>query len=80
MIGTDIRSLTEHRAFDRAIVALIVVNSLAPGLETSSAMAALFGGWLAVFDRVVVGVFAKLLPRVWTKSSATLNFVALGAT
>lgn len=66
MIRIDTRALIEHPAFDRAIVALIVVNSLALGLETSSAMAALFGGWLAVFDRAVVGVFAaELLLRVW---------------
>ena len=57
-------ALIEHRRFDQAIVALIVANAVALGLETSPAIAARFGELLYVLDRAVLGVFvAELLLR-----------------
>ena len=58
------RALIEHRGFDRAIVALVVANAIALGLDTSPAIVARFGDWLHAFDRLVLGVFvAELLLR-----------------
>ena len=61
-----LRSLVEHPAFERAIVALIILNAITLGLDTSPAVAARFGGWLRLFDRAVLGIFvAELLLRAW---------------
>ncbi len=59
------RALIEHRSFDRVIVALVVANAIALGLDTSPAVVARFGNWLHAFDRIVLGVFvAELLLRM----------------
>ena len=58
------RALIEHRGFDRAIVALVVANAIALGLDTSPAIVARFGEWLHVVDRLFLAVFvAELLLR-----------------
>ena len=48
----------EHEIFQRAIIALIVVNAVAIGLETMPAVVAVAGPLLSVFDQAVVVVFA----------------------
>lgn len=48
----------EHAIFQRAIIALIVLNAVAIGLETMPAVVAVAGPLLSVFDQVVIVVFA----------------------
>ena len=62
---TAARALIEHPSFDRVIVALVVANAIALGLDTAPAIVARFGNWLHAFDRIVLGVFvAELLLRM----------------
>ena len=59
-----VRFFIENPRFDRAIIALIVVNAIALGLETSPAIVARFGDVLYAIDRTVLGVFVvELLLR-----------------
>ncbi len=59
-----VRVLIEDARFEGAITALIVVNAITLGLETSPAVVARFGGLLHVVDRAALGVFAvELLAR-----------------
>lgn len=59
-----VRAVIEDPRFERAITALILVNAVTLGLETSPALQAHLGGWLQVIDRTVLGVFvAELLAR-----------------
>jgi len=59
-----VRALIEVPLFERAITALIVVNAITLGIETSPSFAALFGDALQVFDRLVLVVFVvELLLR-----------------
>ena len=59
-----VRVFIESVAVERAVAALIVVNSITLGLETSPAVVARFGAILGVIDRTVLGVFVvELLSR-----------------
>ena len=58
------RSVIESVRFERAIITLIVANSITLGLETSPAIVARFGTLLQAVDRTVLGVFViELLLR-----------------
>ena len=64
------RALIEHQRFDHTIIALIVVNAVTLGLETSQAIVASFGELLHLFDRAVLGVFVvELLLRMFVYRS-----------
>ncbi len=61
-----VRVVIENVRFERAIVTLIVANSITLGLETSPAVVSRFGTLLHVVDHVVLGVFVvELLLRVF---------------
>lgn len=49
--------LIETRAFERFIVAVIVINAIGLGLETSSAIMDRFGTIIAALDVVALGIF-----------------------
>jgi len=51
------RTLVEHPRFEQAIVALIAVNAITLGLETSPALSARFGDWFRLIDRTVLCAF-----------------------
>lgn len=54
----------EHPKFDAAIIAVIVLNAVTLGLETSPALVARLGTWLHFFDRLALGIFVvELLLR-----------------
>ena len=58
------RVVIESVRFERAIITLIVANSITLGLETSPAIVARFGTLLQAVDRTVLGVFViELLLR-----------------
>ncbi len=50
--------LTESAWFQQAIIALIVVNAVTLGLETSQSVMARAGGVLTVLDRLMLSIFA----------------------
>ena len=52
-----LRTLIESRRFEAVITALIIVNAITLGLETSSTVMARFGGLLMALDVAVLAVF-----------------------
>lgn len=50
-------SWVESPGFQNFIIGLIVINAILLGLETSPAVVAATGGWLARLDTVILGVF-----------------------
>jgi voltage-gated sodium channel len=60
------RALIEHRRFDQIIIALIGINAVTLGLETSPFILERFGDLLHAFDNAVLGVFVvELLLRLF---------------
>ena len=61
---TALKSLVESRRFDLFITALIVINAVTLGLETSETAMAAFGPLLVVIDHAILAVFVlELLAR-----------------
>ena len=61
---TALKTLIESRRFETIITALIVINAITLGLETSATAMARFGGLLVALDRLVLAVFVlELLAR-----------------
>ncbi len=59
-----LRSLIANPTFEGAMAAIILVNAITLGLETSPRAAASFGDWLSFVDRTVLGIFlVELLAR-----------------
>ncbi len=66
-----IKQLIEHRSFDNAILALIIVNAITLGLETDAGIMARYGALLTWLDRIILGVFTievllRLLVYRWS--------------
>ena len=53
----QVTSLVESRQFHAIIIALIVLNAITLGLETSDSVMASVGDWLLLFDSAVLAVF-----------------------
>jgi voltage-gated sodium channel len=51
------RRLVEHRRFEHVIVALILLNAVILGLETSTTAVARYGAWLVLGNQLVLAVF-----------------------
>ena len=56
-IRRRVRLLVENRRFQTAIMALIAVNAVTLGLETSQTAMALIGPELVMFDQAVIAIF-----------------------
>lgn len=52
-----LRAFIDDPRFERAIVALILINAVTLGLEAIPAVEAAHGDWLDWIDRIIVGVF-----------------------
>ena len=52
-----IRTLVESEAFQRSIIAVILLNAITLGLETSHAIMARFGALLHALDRIMLAIF-----------------------
>jgi voltage-gated sodium channel len=66
-----VRALLAHPRFERAIMAVIVLNAITIGCETSSFVMGWIGEPLHVVDRVVVGVFVlELTARLYAHRGA----------
>ena len=78
--------LVERPATQRLITALIVLNAVILGLETSDAVMAAAGGLLLTLDRVLLGIFvAELLAKIvarglrfWREPWNVFDFVVVG--
>ncbi len=57
MLRDRLKRLIETPAFDNTILALIALNAVTLGLETSPRVMARFGEFLLVLDRVILAVF-----------------------
>ncbi len=65
-VEARIREIVESSAFLKTITALIVVNAVTLGLETSDAVMDRYGGFLHVFDRLILSVFVvEILARIY---------------
>jgi len=63
---TRLRALVESRAFNHFIIAVIVLNAVTLGLETSPRAVAAAGGALALLDRAALWIFTvEIALRVW---------------
>ncbi|MFI7050687.1 ion transporter [Streptosporangium canum] len=61
-----VRSFLETRLFQRAVIAVIVINAITIGCETSSYLTDRIGGFLHVVDRVALAVFTvELVARLY---------------
>ncbi len=47
----------EQPALQRLLIALILINAVVLGLETSSSIMAAWGPWLIAIDRTILGIF-----------------------
>jgi voltage-gated sodium channel len=81
-----VQALIENPSFEKAITALIVVNAVTLGMETSPDLMESFGGLLQLIDRAVLAVFvAELLARFfvfrssfWGDPWRVFDFVIVG--
>lgn len=65
-VRSRVRALIEHRRFDQAIIALIAVNAVTLGLETSATLTERFGDLFHTIDRLALGIFVvELLLRLF---------------
>ena len=53
----NVRSIVESRRFENAITAVIVINAVGLGLETSSAVMAQYGQLVITLDRIAIAFF-----------------------
>ncbi|MER5420206.1 ion transporter [Streptosporangium roseum] len=61
-----VRSFLETRLFQRTVIAVIVINAITIGCETSSYLTDRIGGFLHVVDRVALAVFTvELVARLY---------------
>lgn len=66
-----LKSLVDHPLTERLVVALIVLNAITLGLETSPAMMAEYGTLLTTLDRAFLWIFvAELLARLLVRRGA----------
>ncbi|MDR4305362.1 ion transporter [Chelatococcus sambhunathii] len=60
-----LKRLVEHPVTERAILALVVINAVTLGLETSPSVMAAYGGPLRVLDQAILAVFvAEIAARL----------------
>ena len=52
-----LKGFLEHRYFQNVILALIILNAITIGLETSPTIISLFGTWLHQIDKVILVIF-----------------------
>ncbi len=52
-----VTALVEHKLFHDVIIAVIIINAVTLGLETSGAIMARWGDLLTLVDRAIIGIF-----------------------
>ena len=81
-----LRRLVDHPLTERLVIALIVVNAITLGLETSASVTAEWGGLLLVLDRLLLTVFVAELaarmvvrgPRFFADPWNVFDFIVVG--
>ena len=65
-IRARVRRLVEYQTFQKSIMALIVVNAITLGAETSPTIVGLVGPQLLIFDQIVIVIFCiELVLRIY---------------
>jgi voltage-gated sodium channel len=63
--------LVDHPLTERIVIALIVVNAITLGMETSPSLMASYGPWLIALDRSILAIFViELVARIIVKRGA----------
>jgi voltage-gated sodium channel len=63
--------LVDHPLTERIVIALIVVNAITLGMETSASLMASYGPWLIALDRTILAVFVvELIARMIVRRGA----------
>jgi voltage-gated sodium channel len=83
-----LKPILRNTAFDRFITALILVNAVTLGMETSEAIMSRFGGLLDFVDHVILAVFvlelsARMLvfgARFWRDPWSVFDFLVVAVT
>ncbi|NNE21057.1 MAG: ion transporter, partial [Rhizobiales bacterium] len=57
MIRDQLQTILARPGFERAVLALIIINAITLGLETSPAAMAAFGPLLGILDRAILALF-----------------------
>jgi voltage-gated sodium channel len=57
MVSASLRQFIEHPKLQQWIMALIVVNAVLLGFETSANIMAQYGAWVVLADRIIIGIF-----------------------
>lgn len=71
MLRDRLRSLVDAPAFERAVIALIALNAVTLGLETSATAMAAIGPALLALDSAILAVFVvELLLRLYVRRAA----------
>ena len=66
-----LRALVDHPAFERAVIALIIVNAITLGLETSDEVMMAVGQLLIALDRAILAIFViELIIRFYVRRLA----------
>ena len=69
-LRTLLNNFVEHQVFQRSIMALIIINAIILGLETSPEVMAAFAPQFHIFDQVVIVVFCiELALRIYAKGT-----------
>ncbi len=70
-LRSAVHSVIEHHWFSRFILTLILLNALLLGMETSTALMALYGPVLLLLDKVMLSIFViELLLRIYVHRAA----------
>ncbi|WP_336055765.1 ion transporter [Nitratireductor sp. CH_MIT9313-5] len=70
----SLKTLLESRKFETAITALIIVNAITLGLETSQRAMEAFGPLLMVIDKVILAIFvAELAAKIFVYRGRFFN-------
>jgi voltage-gated sodium channel len=69
-LRTLLNNFVEHQVFQRSIMALIIINAIILGLETSPEVMAAFAPQFNIFDQFVIVVFCvELVLRIYAKGT-----------
>lgn len=87
-IRARIRRLVENPVFQKAIMALIVVNAFTLGMETSPTVMAVIGPLLHMFDKIVIVIFCVEIvlrlyahgPRFFRDPWSVFDFIVVAIT
>ena len=85
-LRAHVRDFVESSLVRNGILAVIVVNAIVLGLDTSSQAKAFFGGWIGWIDKICLGIFVvelvlKLFAYGWrffTTAWNIFDFVVVG--